>query len=403
VSEVPRRLRVLHVVEVFGSGVGIVAKTLAERQAEAGEQVAIAHGRCPETPAEVRGFVAAEVELFELPWERRSIGEQLRAGKALRTLVGWWRPDVVHLHSSFAGMVGGLALPSAMSSVYTPHGYSFTMRDRGAGKRAAFRALERFTAARVDAVGAVSEAEAADARRVAAAAKVCVVPNGIPELDDDFEVSREVGGDRPRVITIGRIAEQHIPAETAAILADLADLADVSWVGGNGRNPELDDLVRSRGVDVTGWVERDEVQNILSSADCCLHWTAWDGLPLSILEALACDVVVVARDIPATREILGPRQVCDSPAAAEGLLRQILTDVDLREELLAEQRRRRVRFGSRRMAAGWREVYDRLAAPATASAQSRRSRREQLADHVGAADPGVSGPHPERLGSDVLQ
>jgi glycosyltransferase involved in cell wall biosynthesis len=403
VSEDQRPLRVLHVVEVFGSGVGIVAKTLAERQAEAGEEVAIAHGRCPETPAEVRGFVAADIELFELPWEHRSIGEQLRARKALRSVAHRWQPDVVHLHSSFAGVVGSLALPAGLPSVYTPHGYSFTMADRGAGKRAAFRALERFTAARVDVVGAVSEAEAADARRVAAADKVCVVPNGIPELDGDLAIGSEDDSGRPRVVTIGRIAEQHIPAETAAILADLADLADVSWVGGNGRHPELDDVVRSHGVEVTGWVERDEVQKILRSADCCLHWTAWDGLPLSILEALACDVVVVARDIPAAREILGPRQVCDSQAAAARLLREILTDSGLREELLAEQRRRRVRFGSRRMAAGWREVYDRIAATATGSAQSGRSCREQLPDHVGTADPGVPGPHPERLRSDVLQ
>jgi glycosyltransferase involved in cell wall biosynthesis len=362
VSEGARPLRVLHVVEVFGSGVGIVAKTLAERQAENGEQVAIAHGRCPETPAEVRAFVAAEVELFELPWEERSIGEQLRARRALRSFLGAWRPDVVHLHSSFAGMVGGLSLPRTMPSVYTPHGYSFTMRDRGAAKRAAFRALERFTASRVDAVGAVSEAEAADARRVAAAAKVTVVPNGIPELDGDLAIDRAPAGPRPRVITIGRIAEQHIPAESAAILAALADLAEVSWVGGNGRNPELDDVVRSHGVEVTGWVEREQVQEILRGADCCLHWTAWDGLPLSVLEALACDVVVVARDIAATREILGPRQVRDSPAAAARLLREALTDAELRGELLAEQRRRRARFGSRRMAAGWHEVYERIGA-----------------------------------------
>ena len=362
-SEDSQPLRILHVVEVFGSGVGIVAKTLAERQAEAGEQVAIAHGRCPETPAEVRGFVAEEVELFELPWERRSIGEQLRARKALRALASSWRPDVVHLHSSFAGMVGGLSLSPELPRVYTPHGYSFTMRDRGVAKRAAFRALERFTAGRVDVVGAVSEAEAADARRVAAAAKVCVVPNGIPELDDDLLVGRDEGGRRPRVVTVGRVAEQHIPGETAAILADLADLAEVSWVGGNGRNPELDDLVRSYGVEVTGWLERDEVQAILRSATCCLHWTAWDGQPLSILEAMAVDAVVVARDIAATREILGPRQVRDSPAAAMRLLREILANEDLREELLAEQRRRRGRFGSRRMAADWRAVYERIAAP----------------------------------------
>jgi glycosyltransferase involved in cell wall biosynthesis len=362
-EEVP--LRIMHVVEVFGSGVGIVAKTLAERQAEAGDEVLIAHGRCPETPAEVRGFVAPAVQLHELPWARRSPREQVRAGLELRRLAREWDPDVVHLHSSFAGVVGGLALPRGLPSVYTPHGYSFTMRDRGLAKRFVFRAAERFTAARADVVGAVSEAEGADARRVARTRKVAVVPNGIPELDEPPppHACEEVRA-RPLVVTVGRVVEQHIPAETAAILAGLADLAEVAWVGGDGRSPELDEAVRRHGVRVTGWLEREEVQSILASAALCLHWTAWDGQPLSVLEAMAADVVVIARDIAATREILGPEQVRATPEQATELLRRLLSEPSARERLLATQRRRRAHYGSRRMAGDWRAVYARLVAPA---------------------------------------
>jgi glycosyltransferase involved in cell wall biosynthesis len=186
-------------------------------------------------------------------------------------------------------------------------------------------------------------------------------------------IERTLEDARPRVVTIGRVAEQHIPVETASILADLADMADVSWVGGAGRNPELDDLVRSQGVELTGWIERDEVQSILRSTTCCLHWTAWDGLPVTVLEAMASDVVVVAHDIAVTREILGPRQVCESPTAAVRLLREILADDDLREELLADQRSRRGRFSSRRMATGWRAVYDQIAEPAGGVRSERRA------------------------------
>jgi glycosyltransferase involved in cell wall biosynthesis len=383
VSEGAPPLRILHVVEVFGSGVGIVAKTLAERQAEAGEEVLIAHGRCPETPAEVRGFVAPEVALRELPWRTRSIPEQLRAGRALRRLVRDWRPDVVHLHSSFAGVIGGLAMPRCMPSVYTPHGYSFTMRDRGAAKRLVFRAAEGFTAARADLVGAVSESEAVDARRVAAAAKVAVVPNGIPELDDPTAPDPEGKADEPLVVTVGRICEARMPAESAAILAEVAEVAQVLWVGGEGRRPELDEEVRRLSVPVSGWLEREQVQSILARSLCCLHWTAWDGQPLSVLEAMAADAVVVARDIPATREMLAPRQLCATPDQATRLLRELIEDEALRGELLAEQRRRRRRYGSRRMAAGWRTVYENVllkpsaAAPPAArgSRSGRRSRR----------------------------
>jgi glycosyltransferase involved in cell wall biosynthesis len=367
--------RVLHVVEVFGSGVGIVAKTLAERQAEAGDTVAIAHGRCPETPAEVRGFVAPAVQLHELPWARRTPREQFAAGRALRRLVRDWQPDLVHLHSSFAGVIGSLALDRSIPSVYTPHGYSFTMLDQGRARRLAYRSIERFTASRVDLVGAVSGAEAADARRVAPAGKIAVVPNGIPELDGDGIVPPPPPRGRPSVITVGRIAAQHIPPATAGILAAVSDLADVSWVGGDGRDATLESDVRRRGVHVTGWLEREEVLALLRSASVCLHWTAWDGQPLSVLEAMANDVVVVARDIPATREILGPAQVCGSEAEAVRLVRGILQRPELRDELLARQRLRRAEYGSRRMEAGWHQAYERiLPAPELRRGATRGSR-----------------------------
>ena len=45
---------------------------------------------------------------------------QLRAALALRRLVARVKPDVVHLHSTFAGFVGGLAVPRRIPCVYTP-------------------------------------------------------------------------------------------------------------------------------------------------------------------------------------------------------------------------------------------------------------------------------------------
>lgn len=391
-------LRILHVVEVFGSGVGVVAKTLAERQAEGGDAVAIAHGRCPETPAEVRGFVAPAVELYELPWERRSPREQLEAGRGLRALVRRWRPDVVHLHSSFAGVVGAVALRRSMPSIYTPHGYSFTMVDQGHFRRFAYRMVERFTASRVNLVGAVSEAEAEDARKVTPTRKIMVVRNGIPELDDPIpEGQSHSTSKRPRVITVGRIAAQHIPPASARILAGVSDLADVAWVGGGGRDPALESIVTAQGVQITGWLERDQVLSMLRSAYVCLHWTAWDGQPLSILEAMANDVVVVARDIAATREILGPRQICASEEDAVRLLRDILLHPSLREEFLCSQRRRRVRYGARRMASDWRQVYERVAAGVQPGPGRSPLHTQELADHVRSTNPCVASSHSNRL------
>ncbi len=365
-SEPPARrpLRILHVSEAFGGGVFEIVTTLSERLAAAGHTVAIAYGRRPETPQRVGERVGPAVASFPLPWGARAGAEQLRAARALRRLVAEWRPSLVHLHSSFAGVVGSLVLPAAIPKIYTPHGYSFTMLDQGRARRAAYRQLERLTARRVDLVGAVSEAEAKIARTVAPEGRVLVVRNGIPELDATaLPGPLPPLGTPPRVITLGRVTAQHLPAETARILAAVSDLAEVAWVGGGGRGDVPNSVVTELGVPVTGWLPRSDAQVRLREAAVCLHWTAWDGQPLALLEAMADDVVVVARDIAPTREIVGPDQVCGSEREAIELTRRILTEPELRRELLESQRRRRGDYGAQRMADEWQEVYRRVAGP----------------------------------------
>jgi glycosyltransferase involved in cell wall biosynthesis len=359
--------RVLHVVEAFGGGVFEVVRLLAEYLAADGCSTAIAYGRRSETPADVGAKIDPAVELFPLPWDRRAPREQLAAARALRRLAREWEHDVVHLHSSFAGVVGSLSLPRSTPKVYTPHGYSFTMRSRSGPGRRAFKAVERLTARGVDAIGAVSEAEARDARLVAPAGRVIVVRNGIPELDRPPAGPLPERSGRPRAIAVGRITEQRQPASAARILASVTDLADVAWVGGAGRGGIPESAVTDRGVPVTGWLDRPAVLAALSGATAYLHWTAWDGQPLSILEAMAEDVVVVASDIEPCREILGPRQVCGSEAEASALLRRVISDRRFREDLLSSQRERSALFGARRMADEWRNVYERLSAPQPAA------------------------------------
>jgi glycosyltransferase involved in cell wall biosynthesis len=355
--------RVLHVSEAFGGGVLEMITTLSGRLDAAGYAVAVAYGRRPETPEDVnvRARIAAGVEVFPLGWESRTIAGQLRAWRRLRRLVAAWRPDVVHLHSSFAGLAGALALGADVPTIYTPHGYSFTMGDQSGLGRFAFRTAERLTARRATLVGTVSESEAATARQIAASDKVRVVRNGIPELDGlpaDAPFPRRDG--KPRAIALGRVTAQHLPEESARLLAAVADLAEVEWVGGGGRGDVPVTVVTDLGVPVSGWVAREEAMARLEGATVLLHWTGWDGQPLSVLEAMAKDVIVIGHDIDAVREILGPEQVRTGEAEGLELLRRTLADPDLRTAMLASQRRRRPAYGATTMAAGWIALYDAL-------------------------------------------
>lgn len=376
-------MRILQVIESFGGGSMQVALTISERLAAAGHELAVAHGSVAESPRDARAAISAHIELFPVRWGRAP-QNQARAMGELRSIARGWSPDVVHLHSSFAGFAGALGLRGLAPLVYTPHGYSFIRTGQSRAQEIALRLAEAAVARRVDLVGVVSEEERTRALEIRAR-RVRVVPNGIAELDDPPGAPGDRPTDPPRIVALGRLDPARRPAAAARIMAGLRDIAEPEWIGGGEQ--ELAEAVRAAGVPTTGWLERGEALRHLAAATACLHWSAWDAQPLSVLEAMARDVVVVASDIGANRELLGARQVCGREEDARALLRSALTDPDLREELLAQQRRRRVGYSAARMASQWEEVYSELAG--SSRARSRRpapgSREPLSIAHVSAS------------------
>jgi len=354
-------MRILEVSESFATGTMEIICAIAAGAVEQGHRLAIAYGKRPETPTDLRAQVPREVELIELPWTGRTAGNQLRTVPALRRVCRDWRPDVIHLHSSFAGLLGALSIARIAPSIYTPHGYSFLSAKSGVTRRA-YRLAERFVARRVTVLGAVSESEARQAREVGARS-VVVVPNGIPDLDPDrlSLERRPPPRARPLVVSMGRIVPARLPHATIRILQAVSDLADTMWIGGPGADLSLEDDVRAAGIEVTGWMDRDSAVERLAEATVLLNWSAWDSHPLSVLQAMAHDVAVIASDIEPNSDLLGTGQVAGSEAAAIELLRAVLTDPATRKEMLAEQHRRRSAFGQERMVNEWLGLYSSLA------------------------------------------
>ncbi len=354
-------MRILEVSESFATGTMEIICAIAAGAVAQGHPAAIAYGKRPETPADLSAQVPDEVELIELPWTGRTVGNQLRTVPALRRVCREWHPDVIHLHSSFAGLLGALSIARLAPSVYTPHGYSFLGAKSGAA-RAAYRLAERFAAHRVTVLGAVSESEARQARQVGARS-VVVVPNGIADLDPERLAAerKPPPRERPLVVSMGRIVPQRQPDSTARILRAVSDLADTLWIGGPGVDLTLEDDVRSAGIEVTGWIDRERATEQLAHATVFLNWSAWDSHPLTVLEAMALDVVVVASDIEANRDLVGADQVAASEERAIELLRAALTDPGRRNQMIAEQHRRRTAFGRERMVNEWLGLYSRLA------------------------------------------
>jgi glycosyltransferase involved in cell wall biosynthesis len=208
------------------------------------------------------------------------------------------RPDIVHLHSSFAGAARAV-LPPGTAVVYSPHCYAMERRDLGAVPRAGFAAIEWLLARRTRAVVAVSPREAELSRRLNARVPVVVALNPAP-----FEApaSRAPAADPAEVVMVGRISPQKDPGLFAAVASETRNAPwRYVWIG-DGDPDAREELVRA-GVEVTGWTTPDVAAQRVARARLYLHSAAWEGGPLSTIEAAALGTPVLARDIPSMRSI----------------------------------------------------------------------------------------------------
>lgn len=69
------------------------------------------------------------------------------------------------------------------------------------------------------------------------------------------------------------------------------------WIGGGDEQDE--EYLRKNDIFVTGWVERNIALGWLSLADCYVHTAAWDGFPISVLEAAELKKPILLRNISA--------------------------------------------------------------------------------------------------------
>jgi glycosyltransferase involved in cell wall biosynthesis len=319
-------LSVLHVSQPVDGGVARCVADLVADQVARGWRVGVA---CPPRGPLLERTPAVGAE--HLLWPAlRSPGPRVpRETRAVARIVERFQPDLVHLHSSKAGLAGRLALRGSRPTLFQPHAWSFFAV--GQPVRRAALAWERVAARWADAVVCVSEGERAAGERARINAEWSVVPNGIdleafrPASDADrLAARRELGlGSGPVAVCLGRICRQKgqdVLVEAWPAVAQQVPDAELVLVGGG---PEAD-AMRGRAR-VVG--EQDDVRDWLAAADVVVQPSRWEGLAYVVLEAMASGRSVVATDVPGMREALGDTGTLvppDDPARlADAVARQL--------------------------------------------------------------------------------
>jgi glycosyltransferase involved in cell wall biosynthesis len=100
---------------------------------------------------------------------------------------------------------------------------------------------------------------------------------------------------------VGRISKQKGFEFFNQVARLLSHRAHFKWIGGG--DDDCESLLRNNGVEVTGWITRNEVVAHLKGLDLYFHSAAWEGFPISVLETGQLGIPMVLRDIgPFTAE-----------------------------------------------------------------------------------------------------
>lgn len=214
--------------------------------------------------------------------------------RGLRARVRELQPDIVHAHSSIAGAIARVSLsPHDRPIVYTPHCFAFERRDVGPMVRRSYKAIEQLLVARTAAVAACSPREAALAEGMNA--PTVYVPN----------VATYVPGGEPAIVeaktyvSSGRLTKQKCPWLFAEIAEQVPGAFE--WIGGG--SARWMQQLQAAGVTVTGWLDRQEALERMRRSSVYIHTAEWEGAPITVLEAAAMGLPVIARDTPALREL----------------------------------------------------------------------------------------------------
>lgn len=333
--------RILIVSQVTVDGVAVCVRDLVQAAIGAGYQVTVA---CP-----AAGHLSAWVQQRGAAWERLEMRRSahpsdILAMMRLRRLAR--THDLVHLHSSKAGIAGRLAVaslgPRRPPVVFTPHGWSWLVGGRLAPL---YRWTERIVLPLTTTVIAVSEEERAHGRAVLGppAARILVNPNGVDSRRFSPEGPAADRPEAPLLVCVGRLCHARAPDVAVAALALMrTPSARLRLIGDGEDRAAVEELVTALGLD--GRVEfigfRPEPAPDLRAADVVVIPSRYDGMALVLLEAMACGAAIVATRVPGTSALgeAGQLVPIEDPRSLAEAVDALLADPQRRQRLGAAAR-----------------------------------------------------------------
>lgn len=300
-------MKYTHIIEATATGTLAMAALLANAQKRKGHEVRVIYSRRPESPKDLSKFFEPGINLIQIqmckPLEKLSCIPTLR--KELKNS----QPDKIFMHSSFAGFLGRLSsllILKKTNFFYIPHCISFMRKDIGKVKRIIFVIFEWIGSIKTSSYIACSRSEQAAIRSAIPFRECHLIENALdftPPIPTSPLPQQQQ--QHKKIITVGQIRPQKGPNDFAKISLDVKrnhPNAEFIWVGDG--DPQLRMTLESAGVNVTGWVPKDEVWRLLLDSSVYVSTALWEGMPVSIIEAGYAGLPVVASSCTGNIDII---------------------------------------------------------------------------------------------------
>ncbi len=350
---------------------------LASELKRRGHEVTLVSMRDPE---------AFEPELEELGIPLYSLGMKRGVGDPraifrLARVVRDCRPDVVHSHMVHANLLSRLSrlLAPIPVQVSTAHNYSEGARWREIAYRLTDPLCDLTTNVCVKCVEHFVEVGAAPKNRIR------YMPNGLdvatfkhlPDARDAKRRELGVPDDTFLWLAVGRLEEQKDYGNLVSAVKQMAAEGDahpfcVVVAGGGSLKASLTDLAKESGLDgsrLRFLGERKDVIELMAAADGFVMSSAWEGLPMVLLEAGAARLASVVTDVGGNKEVVRDGESGfvvpphDSEALASGMRRLMALDTQGLEEMGERSRKKIVsQFSLDGVVDRWEELYGELLA-----------------------------------------
>lgn len=310
-----------------------------------------------------------ELARYPHPWR------DLRALWHLYRLMRREQFDLVHAHSTKAGLLGRLAARFAGVSavLFTAHGWAFT-EGRAWWKRWFLARYERLIAKLTTKIICVSEHDRQLALKfkVARPQRLVVIHNGLDPLPFQQAAAARVAfpGETSQelsVIFVGRLAS---PKDFETLLAafEQISIGNLILVGDGPLRSRIERFVEERGLSsrVVLLGERTDIPECLAASDVFVLPSRWEGLPLTIIEAMMAGLPVVASRVGGVPELVengvtGFLVPFGDAAALAKTIQKLLDDKELRLRLGRAGREKAMKeFTLARMLTATQTVYEEV-------------------------------------------